>query len=205
MVEGNAATLGVSREPLPAAQRALTPSPRPQLSLQRSSSFKDFAKSKVSSPVTSEKEFNLEENVSICPHPQPFSKSHVPWGTQGPGIAPVWSLGSPPCPPLSVSLQIPEDEPSGAGPEEAARGSSGGMKLGKKWRAVISRTMNRKMGRMAVRALAEGKVRAGLGAVGLWGSRPRSPAPSPLPTAGGGGGRGVSVSPALSWRRGAEP
>ncbi|PKK16467.1 hypothetical protein A306_00000392, partial [Columba livia] len=31
------------------------------------------------------------------------------------------------------------------------------MKLGKKWRAVISRTMNRKMGRMAVKALAEGK------------------------------------------------
>ncbi|NXC46809.1 SASH3 protein, partial [Penelope pileata] len=84
----------------------------PQLSLQRSSSFKDFAKSKVSSPVASEKEFNLDEN-------------------------------------------IPEDEPSSAGPEEAARGS--GMKLGKKWRAVISRTMNRKMGRMAVRALAEGK------------------------------------------------
>lgn len=52
--------------------------------------------------------------------------------------------------------QIPEDEPSSAAPEEAARSS--GMKLGKKWRAVISRTMNRKMGRMAVKALAEGKV-----------------------------------------------
>ncbi|NXQ80672.1 SASH3 protein, partial [Nyctibius grandis] len=84
----------------------------PQLSLQRSSSFKDFAKAKVSSPAPSEKEFNLEEN-------------------------------------------IPEDEPSSAGPEDTARSS--GMKLGKKWRAVISRTMNRKMGRMAVRALAEGK------------------------------------------------
>ncbi|NXS50593.1 SASH3 protein, partial [Balaeniceps rex] len=83
-----------------------------QLSLQRSSSFKDFAKSKVSSPVPSEKEFSLEEN-------------------------------------------IPEDESSSAGPEDAARSS--GMKLGKKWRAVISRTMNRKMGRMAVKALAEGK------------------------------------------------
>lgn len=71
-VEGSAAVLGVSREPPPAAQRALTPSPCPQLSLQRSSSFKDFAKSKVSSPVTSEKEFNLEENVSACPHPQPL-------------------------------------------------------------------------------------------------------------------------------------
>ncbi|XP_064319587.1 SAM and SH3 domain-containing protein 3 isoform X1 [Phalacrocorax carbo] len=83
-----------------------------KLSLQRSSSFKDFAKSKVSSPVPSEKEFSLEEN-------------------------------------------IPEDESISASPDDAARGS--GMKLGKKWRAVISRTMNRKMGRMAVKALAEGK------------------------------------------------
>ncbi|KAM6061327.1 SAM and SH3 domain-containing protein 3 isoform 3-T3 [Chlamydotis macqueenii] len=83
-----------------------------KLSLQRSSSFKDFAKAKVSSPAPSEKEFNLEEN-------------------------------------------IPEDESSSAGPSDAARSS--GMKLGKKWRAVISRTMNRKMGRMAVKALAEGK------------------------------------------------
>ncbi|OXB57153.1 hypothetical protein ASZ78_000554 [Callipepla squamata] len=100
-----------------------------KLSLQRSSSFKDFAKTKVSSPVTSEKEFNLEEN------------------------------------------QIPEDEPSSAGPEEAARGS--GMKLSKKWRAVISRTMNRKMGRMAVRALAEGKAEV-----------EEEGCPSPLPAAG---------------------
>ncbi|XP_051486178.1 SAM and SH3 domain-containing protein 3 isoform X3 [Apus apus] len=83
-----------------------------KLSLQRSSSFKDFAKSKVSSPVPSEKEFNLEEN-------------------------------------------IPEDVCSSPGPDDAARSS--GMKLSKKWRAVISRTMNRKMGRMAVKALAEGK------------------------------------------------
>ncbi|XP_021262007.1 SAM and SH3 domain-containing protein 3 isoform X3 [Numida meleagris] len=103
-----------------------------KLSLQRSSSFKDFAKSKVSSPVASEKEFNLEEN-------------------------------------------IPEDEPSSAGPEEAARGSGSGMKLSKKWRAVISRTMNRKMGRMAVRALAEGK-QAEVEEEGC---------PSPLPSAGG--------------------
>ncbi|NXN04903.1 SASH3 protein, partial [Sylvia borin] len=88
-----------------------------QLSLQRSSSFKDFSKSKVSSPVSSE-EFNLEEN-------------------------------------------IPEDDPSSASPEEAVRSS--GTKLGRKWRAVISRTMNRKMGRMAVRALAEGKVSRGCG------------------------------------------
>ncbi|NWT01730.1 SASH3 protein, partial [Mionectes macconnelli] len=84
----------------------------PQLSLQRSSSFKDFAKSKVSSPVPSEKEFNLEEN-------------------------------------------IPENDPSSASPEDAPQSS--GTKLGRKWRAVISRTMNRKMGRMAVKALAEGK------------------------------------------------
>ncbi|NWI65441.1 SASH3 protein, partial [Todus mexicanus] len=91
---------------------ALTPSLSPQLSLQRSSSFKDFAKAKVSSPAPSEKEFNLEEN-------------------------------------------IPEDQPSSSVPDDAARSS--GTKLGKKWRAVISRTMNRKMGRMAVKALAEGK------------------------------------------------
>ncbi|XP_064015316.1 SAM and SH3 domain-containing protein 3 isoform X2 [Pogoniulus pusillus] len=86
-----------------------------KLSLQRSSSFKDFAKAKVSSPGPTEKEFNLEEN-------------------------------------------IPEDESSSAPPEEARQGSSSGMKLSKKWRAVISRTMNRKMGRAAVKALAEGKV-----------------------------------------------
>ncbi|XP_063202338.1 SAM and SH3 domain-containing protein 3 isoform X2 [Chroicocephalus ridibundus] len=92
-----------------------------KLSLQRSSSFKDFAKSKVSSPAPSEKEFNLEEN-------------------------------------------IPEDESSSAGPDDAARSS--GMKLGKKWRAVISRTMNRKMGRMAVKALAEGKVSGAPGQAG---------------------------------------
>ncbi|XP_015482126.1 SAM and SH3 domain-containing protein 3 isoform X3 [Parus major] len=85
--------------------------PCSQLSLQRSSSFKDFSKSKVSSPVSNE-EFNLEEN-------------------------------------------IPEDDPSSGSPEEAVRSS--GTKLGRKWRAVISRTMNRKMGRAAVRALAEGK------------------------------------------------
>nr|XP_013797692.1 PREDICTED: SAM and SH3 domain-containing protein 3 [Apteryx mantelli mantelli] len=88
------------------------PGHKKKLSLQRSSSFKDFAKAKVSSPVVSEKEFNLDVN-------------------------------------------IPEDELSSTGPDDAARSS--GMKLGKKWRAVISRTMNRKMGRMAVKALAEGK------------------------------------------------
>lgn len=87
-----------------------------KLSLQRSSSFKDFAKAKPSSPVVSEKDFNLEAN-------------------------------------------IPEDDLANAPPEEA--GKSGGMKLGKKWRAVISRTMNRKMGKMAVKTLAEGKGEAG--------------------------------------------
>ncbi|XP_062440699.1 SAM and SH3 domain-containing protein 3 [Rhea pennata] len=83
-----------------------------KLSLQRSSSFKDFAKAKVSSPVVTDKEFNLDEN-------------------------------------------IPENEPGSPSPDDAARSS--GMKLGKKWRAVISRTMNRKMGRIAVKTLAEGK------------------------------------------------
>ncbi|CAM5165608.1 unnamed protein product [Natator depressus] len=87
-----------------------------KLSLQRSSSFKDFAKSKPSSPVVSEKEFNLEEN-------------------------------------------IPEDDPAIAPPDDT--GKSSGMKLGKKWRAVISRTMNRKMGKMVVKALAEGKGELG--------------------------------------------
>ncbi|NXS63174.1 SASH3 protein, partial [Brachypteracias leptosomus] len=109
----------------------LTPPRLPQLSLQRSSSFKDFAKAKVSSPVPSEKEFNLEEN-------------------------------------------IPEDEPSSAGPDDATRSS--GMKLSKKWRAVISRTMNRKMGRAAMKALADGKVRGGLGSCGA--------APTPWPDPG---------------------
>ncbi|KAM7160420.1 SAM and SH3 domain-containing protein 3 [Macrochelys suwanniensis] len=87
-----------------------------KLSLQRSSSFKDFAKSKPSSPVVSEKEFNLEAN-------------------------------------------IPEDDLANAPPDDT--GKSSGMKLGKKWRAVISRTMNRKMGKMAVKALAEGKGEVG--------------------------------------------
>ncbi len=35
-----------------------------QLTLQRSSSFKDFMKHKPTSPVVSEKEFTLEEHVS---------------------------------------------------------------------------------------------------------------------------------------------
>ncbi|KAM9128053.1 SAM and SH3 domain-containing protein 3 [Pangshura tecta] len=87
-----------------------------KLSLQRSSSFKDFGKAKPSSPVVSEKEFSLEEN-------------------------------------------IPEDDLANAPPDDT--GKSSGMKLGKKWRAVISRTMNRKMGKMVVKALAEGKGEVG--------------------------------------------
>lgn len=40
-----------------------------QLTLQRSSSFKDFMKPKPTSPVVSDKEFALEENVSwAVPH-----------------------------------------------------------------------------------------------------------------------------------------
>ncbi|KAL6040026.1 hypothetical protein STEG23_015592, partial [Scotinomys teguina] len=80
-----------------------------ELSLQRSSSFKDFAKSKPSSPVVSEKEFNLDDN-------------------------------------------IPEDDSGALTPEDSGKS---GKKLGKKWRAVISRTMNRKMGKMMVKALSE--------------------------------------------------
>ncbi|XP_032641830.1 SAM and SH3 domain-containing protein 3 isoform X4 [Chelonoidis abingdonii] len=87
-----------------------------KLSLQRSSSFKDFGKAKPSSPVVSEKEFNLEEN-------------------------------------------IPEDDLANAPPDDT--GKSSGMKLGRKWRAVISRTMNRKMGKVVVKALAEGKGEVG--------------------------------------------
>ncbi|NP_001092177.1 SAM and SH3 domain containing 3 L homeolog [Xenopus laevis] len=83
------------------------PNQKKKLSLQRSSSFKDFGKSKPSSPVVSEKEFNLEND-------------------------------------------IPEDE---AGvPTDETKHSSG--KLGKKWRAVISRTMNRKMGKEVMKAMA---------------------------------------------------
>uniref|UniRef100_A0A8D2L713 SAM and SH3 domain containing 3 n=1 Tax=Varanus komodoensis TaxID=61221 RepID=A0A8D2L713_VARKO len=75
------------------------------LSLQRSSSFKDFAKSKPSSPMAVEKQFSLEE------------------------------------------------EDSQHSPGDSARSSS--LKLGKRWRAAISRTMNRKTGKAAAKALAE--------------------------------------------------
>ncbi|PNI45586.1 SASH3 isoform 3 [Pan troglodytes] len=95
------------RKPSNASEKE--PTQKKKLSLQRSSSFKDFAKSKPSSPVVSEKEFNLDDN-------------------------------------------IPEDDSGVPTPEDAGKS---GKKLGKKWRAVISRTMNRKMGKMMVKALSE--------------------------------------------------
>ncbi|XP_027623032.1 SAM and SH3 domain-containing protein 3 [Tupaia chinensis] len=95
------------RKPSNASEKEPTQKKKP--TLQRSSSFKDFAKSKPSSPVVSEKEFNLDEN-------------------------------------------IPEDDSGVPIPEEAGKS---GKKLGKKWRAVISRTMNRKMGKLMVKALSE--------------------------------------------------
>ncbi|XP_020044078.1 SAM and SH3 domain-containing protein 3 isoform X3 [Castor canadensis] len=48
--------------------------------------------------------------------------------------------------------KIPEDDSGVPTPEDAGKS---GKKLGKKWRAVISRTMNRKMGKMMVKALSE--------------------------------------------------
>lgn len=71
--------------------------------------------------------------------------------------------------PLLLS-QIPEDDSGVPTPEDAGKS---GKKLGKKWRAVISRTMNRKMGKMMVKALSEEMVRpgdAGEGeSMGAWG------------------------------------
>ncbi|XP_068105349.1 SAM and SH3 domain-containing protein 3 [Hyperolius riggenbachi] len=86
------------------------PGQKKKLSLQRSNSFKDFGKSKPSSPNCN-KEFNLDS-------------------------------------------EIPEDENSPAthGTEEANKSSG---KFGKKWRAVISRTMNRKCGKMMMKAMAD--------------------------------------------------
>ncbi|KAJ8266506.1 hypothetical protein GJAV_G00131230 [Gymnothorax javanicus] len=72
-----------------------------KLTLQRSSSFKDFMKSKPSSPTVSEKQFPLEET------------------------------------------ELTEDAGKSTG------------KIGKKWRAVISRTMSRKTSKMVQKALAE--------------------------------------------------
>ncbi|KAG5843577.1 hypothetical protein ANANG_G00152370 [Anguilla anguilla] len=72
-----------------------------KLSLQRSSSFKDFMKPKPSSPTVVDKPFPLEET------------------------------------------EVPEDSGKSTG------------KLGKTWRAVISRTMTRKTSKMVQKALAE--------------------------------------------------
>lgn len=61
--------------------------------------------------------------------------------------------------PLPLSSQIPEDDSGVLTPEDSGKS---GKKLGKKWRAVISRTMNRKMGKMMVKALSEEMVRLGI-------------------------------------------
>nr|XP_008118436.1 PREDICTED: SAM and SH3 domain-containing protein 3 [Anolis carolinensis] len=98
------------RKPSNASEK--DPPQKRKLTLQRSSSFKDFAKSKPSSPLPSEKEFTLEEEI-----PEGIRANPLP---------------SP-------------DDP----------GQSGTLKLGKRWRAAISRTMNRKMGKAAVKALSE--------------------------------------------------
>ncbi|KAJ0002863.1 hypothetical protein NQD34_008012 [Periophthalmus magnuspinnatus] len=76
-----------------------------KLTLQRSSSFKDFMKHKPTSPVALDKEFTLEESVA-----------------------------------------------EGAQTEDVGKS---GIKLGKKWRNVISRTMTRKTSKMVQKALAE--------------------------------------------------
>ncbi|XP_015207271.1 SAM and SH3 domain-containing protein 3 [Lepisosteus oculatus] len=83
-----------------------------KLSLQRSSSFKDFMKHKPSSPVV-DKEGPLDESIL---------------------------------------------EADGHHPEESGKSSG---KLGKKWRAVISRTMTRKTSKMVQKALAEEGVESG--------------------------------------------
>ncbi|XP_078268108.1 SAM and SH3 domain-containing protein 3 [Rhinoraja longicauda] len=89
---------------------------KPKLSLQRSSSFKRFERSKPpSSPLVTEQEPIITENAEM-----------------GDGIA--------------------------ASSEEVTKS---GSKIGKKWRAVISRTMNRKSGKMMVKALSEDKSESG--------------------------------------------
>ncbi|XP_026558957.1 SAM and SH3 domain-containing protein 3 [Pseudonaja textilis] len=80
------------------------------LSLQRSSSFKDFAKSKPSSPLAVNKAFSLEEE------------------------------------------EVLKDNESNSPPSPDDVGRS---KLGKKWRSVITRTMNRKTGKAVAKALAD--------------------------------------------------
>lgn len=67
--------------------------------------------------------------------------------------------------------QIPEDDSGVPPPEDAGKSSK---KLGKKWRAVISRTMNRKMGKMMVKALSEEMVRPGTHGTGDREDRHRS-------------------------------
>ncbi|KAM4019183.1 SAM and SH3 domain-containing protein 3 [Anomaloglossus baeobatrachus] len=86
------------------------PAQKKKLSLQRSSSFKDFGKSKSSSPV-GEKEFSLENDIPENENPP------VPQGT------------------------------------EESKNSGG--KFSKKWRAVISRTMNRKSGKNMMKMMAD--------------------------------------------------
>ncbi|GCC38176.1 SAM and SH3 domain-containing protein 3 [Chiloscyllium punctatum] len=89
---------------------------KPKLSLQRSSSFKHFERSKPpSSPLVTEQELNFNENVGMTDTKEPNT----------------------------------EETPKS------------GNRLGKKWRAVISRTMNRKTGRMMVKALAEDRNESG--------------------------------------------
>lgn len=81
------------------------------------------------------------------------SHSHIlPYPRPGPEGLPL-PLNPGPPPLLS---QIPEDESGVPTTEDAGKS---GKKLGKKWRAVISRTMNRKMGKMMVKALSEEMVR----------------------------------------------
>ncbi|XP_048370591.1 SAM and SH3 domain-containing protein 3 [Sphaerodactylus townsendi] len=96
------------RKPSNASEK--DPNHKRKLTLQRSSSFKDFAKTKPSSPITSEKEFSLEVEIS-----ESCSTNALP------------------------------------SPDDTGRSSS----LGKRWKAVISRTMNRKTGKAAAKALAE--------------------------------------------------
>ncbi|XP_038555822.1 SAM and SH3 domain-containing protein 3 [Micropterus salmoides] len=54
------------RRPSNASEKEQVQVQKKKLTLQRSSSFKDFMKHKPTSPVVSEKEFTLEENVAEC-------------------------------------------------------------------------------------------------------------------------------------------
>ncbi|KAH0631018.1 hypothetical protein JD844_004481 [Phrynosoma platyrhinos] len=51
--------------------------------------------------------------------------------------------------------KVPEGNQANLMPSNDDTGRSSSLKLGKRWRAAISRTMNRKMGKAAARALAE--------------------------------------------------